>query len=394
VARILQIHTRYRESGGEDAVADAERRLLEDAGHEVIGVRRDNSASGPRAAAQLAGYTWNPLSTSAIMSVVDQTQPDIAHIHNTWFAVSPTVLRSLKKAGIPTVVTIHNYRLMCANAKLLRNGVPCELCVGSNPWPGVRYRCYRNNLAASTAAAFAIQAHRSLHTWRDNVDQFIALTDFSRERLIAAGLPAERIAVQPNFVADPGPRRSPPSASRTVAYIGRLSSEKGMHIALNAWIEAAPRGLELAIAGDGPERKKLEGLADSSVAFLGHLSRKEVDELLFTSRVALFPSLTYEGQPLGVLEAFAAGTPVLGSASGGLGETIAPLGAAWSVPAGDVGSWAEALSRITDEQFVNAGGVAARRAYDEQHTCDLALERRESTYERLCADRGPVGVSA
>lgn len=386
VTRILQIHTRYREPGGEDVVADAERRLLEASGHEVVTVRCNSSDSSWRAAVQLASYAWNPISAATIMKVAKETQPDIAHFHNTWFAVSPTVLRSLKRAGIPTVVTIHNYRLMCANAQLMRNGAPCELCVGVVPWRAVQYRCYRDSSAASMAAGLGVQVHRSLGTWKRGVDQFLAPTEFLRERLIAAGLPEERIVVHPNFVADPGPRAEPPSASRRVVYVGRLSDEKGLAVALEAWRRASLRGLEFAIVGDGPQREDLVRNADDSVSFLGRLSQHEVHELLLTSRAMVSPSLWYEVHPLAVLEAFAAGVPVLGSAIGGLGEAIAPLGSQWGVVPGSIDAWTSALTCLVDDAIVEAGSTTARHLFETRYSTSIARRNLGVVYNRVLMD--------
>lgn len=382
--RILQIHSRYREQGGEDIVARAERELLESAGNEVIEVQRENASNPIRAAAQLAGYTCNPLSTGAIVKVAKRTHPDIAHFHNTWFAVSPDALRSLQRIGIPTVVTIHNYRLVCANAQLLRDGAPCELCVGSSPWAGVRHRCYRNSSIASAAAALGIETHRLRRTWHRGVDKFLALTEFARGRLIAGGLPAERIAVHPNFVADSGRRTRPPSASKRVTYVGRLSPEKGLTVLLDAWAEAAPAGLELSIVGDGPQREQLVQRATRSVTFHGQLGRAEVSALLLDSRAAVFPSVWYEGQPLAVLEALAAGLPVAGSAIGGLDETIAPLGDSWCVTPGSTRAWANVLLQLSDDGLIDDRGRAARCLYEERYTPLIAQERLATTYRLLC----------
>jgi glycosyltransferase involved in cell wall biosynthesis len=385
VTRILQIHTRYRQPGGEDGVADAEVDLLRQAGHEVIAVRRRNSASGREAMAQLAAYPWNPASTRRLMRLAGRTRPHVAHLHNTWFATSPGVLRSLRRAGIPTVVTVHNYRLACVNAELLRDGAPCELCVGKVPWRGVRHRCYRGSAGQSAVAALGIQSHRALGPWSNGVDRFITLTEFSRGRLIASGLPAERVVVRPNFVADPGPRAKPPSDSHRILFAGRLSSEKGLDVALRAWNRSRPAGLELVVAGDGPARQELEALAGPGVRFLGRVPRAEVDALLLSSRAVLFPSLWFESQPLGVLEAFAAGAPVLAAAIGGLGETAAPLGTEWQVKSGDVDAWAVAFGRLADDGAVDRGGAAARKAFEQRHTAGQAREMLERTYEEAGA---------
>jgi glycosyltransferase involved in cell wall biosynthesis len=354
------------------------------AGHEVIRVRREN-AGGSRAVAQLAMYAFDPIGTPRLMRLARRRRPQVAHFHNTWFATSPQVLRQLKSIGIPTVVTVHNYRLACVNAQLLKDGKPCELCVGRVPWRGVRYRCYHDSVGQSAAAAIGIQAHRTLGTWSRGVDRFIALSEFSRDQLIASGLPAERIVVRPNFVPDPGPRPRSPSASRIVAFVGRLSPEKGLDVAIRAWERARLSGLELVVAGDGPQRRQLEALAGPSVRFVGRVDAETVMRLLQSSRAVLLPSIWFESQPLGALEAFAAGIPAMGSAIGGLGETIAPIGDAWLVPAADEDAWAEKLRALADDRLVDIAGAAARDLYESRHSPERARRSLEEVYDDVVA---------
>jgi glycosyltransferase involved in cell wall biosynthesis len=391
--RVLQLHTRYRQTGGEDGVADAEADLLRGAGHDVVAIRRQNSSTSLKAAGQLATYPWNPVSNRRLMRLVQRIRPDVVHFHNTWFATSPGFLPALRRSGIPTVVTIHNYRLSCVNAELLRDGRPCELCVGKTPWRGVRFRCYHDSVGQSAVAAIGIGAHRALGTWRDGVDRFIALTEFSRGRLIASGLSAERVVVRANFVTDPGSRPAPPSASQRLLFVGRLSAEKGLEVALRAWNQARPPGLEFIVAGDGPARPELEALAGPGVHFLGRVPRAEVDALLLSARAVLFPSIWFESQPLGVLEAFAAGAPVLASAIGGLGETTAPLGAEWQVRSGDVDAWAAALARLSDPAAVDPGGAPARATFEKHHTATQARLLLEQTYREATRASVPAEVS-
>ncbi|HKQ01822.1 MAG TPA: glycosyltransferase, partial [Actinomycetes bacterium] len=241
--RILQVHTRYRYEGGEDAVARAEAALLTQAGHEVVPYVAENpQGPGPTAAAMLAS-PWNPAAARKLRSAARRARPDVAHVHNTWFALTPSVVAALDGIGVPVVVTLHNYRLLCANASLFRDGRPCEDCVGTHPWHGVQHRCYRGSAVSSTAVAATISLNRALGTWDRHVRLFLALNDFARDRFVTGGLPPDRVWVKPNSVGDPGRRAGPPSASRTVLFAGRLVPEKGVGVLLDAWRRHAPPGL-------------------------------------------------------------------------------------------------------------------------------------------------------
>jgi glycosyltransferase involved in cell wall biosynthesis len=331
--RILQLHTRYREQGGEDAVVRAEADLLRRRGHEVVQHQIRNPADAPGAAMALALAPWNPLEARSVRAIAEQTQPDLVHVHNTWYAMSPAVLWTLRRAGAPVVVTLHNYRSLCANAQLFRDGAPCEDCIGSHPWHGVRHRCYRGSALLSVPSAGTIALHRRLGTWERCVDLLLVLNEFARARFVRGGLPAGRIRIKPNFVADPGPRSMPVSKSRTVLYVGRISPEKGVDILVEAWRRiAAETTLELVIIGDGPSRTQLERRAPSGIRFEGRLQAARVQERMRSARTLVLPSIWYEGQPMVVLEALGAGLPVLASRTGGMPDLLGPLGQEWLAP--------------------------------------------------------------
>jgi len=167
--RILQLHTRYRQAGGEDRVVAAEADLLRSAGHTVEQLLADNPRSSMAAAGAMLKSPWNSASRQAVERAVARFKPDVAHVHNTWYALSPSVLDELRASRVPTVMTVHNYRLMCVNGMLLRDGGPCEDCVGRSPLPGIRHRCYRNSVVASTVAAATIGYNRRRKTWADGV---------------------------------------------------------------------------------------------------------------------------------------------------------------------------------------------------------------------------------
>lgn len=382
---ILQIHNRYREGGGEDTVVWRERALLEAAGHEVVGFQTENPPGMVAAAGTLLVSPWNPVSAGHVGDMIANQRPDVAHVHNTWWRLTPSILKPLAHAGVPVVMTLHNYRLLCANAMLYRGGRPCEDCVGSHPWHAALHACYRGSILGSIAAATAIALPRMLDVWQD-ADLLLPLTEFSRERFIAGGFPRDKLIVKSNFVDDPGPRANDPSGSGVVLYVGRLSEEKGIQVLLDAWHDARPDGLKLVVVGDGPLRRHLEASAPVGVRFVGRMEPDQVRQLMLAARGLVLPSVCYEGQPVVLLEALASGLPVVISEIGGIPETVGDLRAAVLAPPGDRSAWAAALSWLTDASWVDAAGAHARAVYEARYTPDRALDALLAIYQRAMVD--------
>ncbi len=383
---ILQIHNRYREGGGEDTVVRKERALLESAGHDVVEFEAENPPGAVAAARTLAVSAWNLASARSVKEAVAVRRPDVAHVHNTWWRLTPSILKPLADAHVPIAMTLHNYRLLCANAMLFREGRPCEECVGTHPWRAVPYRCYRGSAFASAVAASAIEVARRLGVWGD-VSVFITLTEFAKQRFVAAGLTADRLIVKPNFVDDPGSRTNPASASNTILFVGRLSEEKGVRTLLDAWRDAALDDLELLIVGDGPLAGELRATAPPAVRFAGRVPPAQVVELMRQARAMAFPSVWYEGQPMVLLEALAAGLPLVVSDIGGIPETVGDGGAAVSALPGDRSAWARALSRLTDAASVEVASMQARAVYEARYSVEPALEGLVRAYE-MAIERG------
>ena len=258
--RILLAHNFYRTSApsGEDVVFRNEHDLLERHGIEVIPyvVHNDNlDDRGLLRKIRIAAKTvWSGQSSESLRKLIASSRPDLVHFHNTFPQISPSAYAACRRAGVPVVQTLHNYRLICPGALLLRDGVPCESCVGSTLLHAVRHRCYRGSLPATATLAAMLAVNRRLGSYTDNVDRYIALTEFAASRLRAGGLPGERISVKPNFLPDdPQPGRG---GGGYAVFVGRLSSEKGLHTLLRAWRHLP--NLPLKILGDGPLRSQLE----------------------------------------------------------------------------------------------------------------------------------------
>jgi glycosyltransferase involved in cell wall biosynthesis len=387
--KVLQVHTRYRQAGGEDRVVAAEAALLRSAGHDVVELITDNPTGPVAAAVALARAPWNTTAADIAREAGRRHNPDVAHVHNTWYASSPSVLAALKQTGIPTVVTIHNYRLMCVNGMLLRDGRPCEDCIGRVPWRGVLHRCYHDSAAASSSATAT-----AVFGWRRGVSigfpsLYLAPTDFVRERLLRSGVPGKCVIVKPHFVEDPGRRSAPPSRSRSVLYVGRLSVDKGADDLLEAWETLGDVGLELTYLGDGPLRSSLSKRAIRGTRFLGSVGQREVQRWMLRSRVLIAPSKWYETFGLGVAEAMAAGLPVIVPRKGALAEVAGDAGIATT---GGTGSVVEqiirALQRSCDDAVVDAAGQAGRARFLAEFTESTGLARLLEAYQLAIESNG------
>ena len=393
--RILQIHNVYREVGGEDAVVRSDREILCAAGHDVRLLTSENPEGRLRTATALGLSSWNPLAYAHVSRVAADYHPDIVHVHNLWFELSGAALHGARRGSAPIVMTLHNYRMMCANGMLFRAGQACTDCVGTTALRGLQHRCYRQSFLASAASVASIGLHKAINTWDRSVDHFLALTEFSRSRFIDAGVEPERISVRRNVVSDPGPRPLRPSSSADVVYVGRVSEDKGIRVLLDAWNRARPDGLELVVVGDGPMRTELEGIdPSSSIRYLGPLPNPRARALICGARALVLPSLLFENQPMSLLEAMAAETAIIASDAGGIPETVADGRGGWLTPAGDVNVWADRLVALGDDAAVDSVSANARRLYEERYSPAAGLRSLLAVYGSLTVGQSVLRRSA
>jgi glycosyltransferase involved in cell wall biosynthesis len=321
--KVIFVHNRYQSLGGEDLAAKVEREILQRHGHTVDLFEADNAeivGLAGKAKAAL-GTVYSPDSRRKLAERIRSLKPNIVHVLNFFPLLSPSVHYACREAGVPVVQKISNFRLICPGALLLRDGRVCEDCVGrSVPWPGVLHACYRDSRAGSAVVATMLATHHLLGTWKKAVDAYIARTNFSREKLIEGGLPAERISIVPSFAPDPGEPSN--GNGRFAFFAGRLSPEKGITTLLQAW-ERLDGAIPLKVAGDGPLKEEVARYAARGcVEYLGSLTRGQVQALMREAALLVFPSVCYENFPLSIVEAFAGGVPVVASKLGAMGEII------------------------------------------------------------------------
>ena len=385
---ILQVHNSYRLRGGEDTVVAADARILRSAGHSVTQYIVPNPTKHLETGIRLGSSLWNPAAGWHFRRQLKAAKPDIVHIHNTWFSLTPSVAYEARRAGVPVVMTLHNYRLSCSNGQFFRNGSECTDCLGGSAFNGLLHRCYQHSIAASALAAANTGIHRRLGTWVKNVDRFLCLSEFAKAIFVEMGIPEEKLHIRHNCVADPGERPVPASKSQQLAYFGRLGGEKGVRGLLEAWRLARLEGIELLVVGDGPEREALKAMRVPDVFITGPLEHQEVLETLCSVRCILLPSLWFEGEPMIVVEALAAGTPVLASNVGGIPELLGQGSAGWLTKAGDVGAWKRSLENLSHNVDIDAKSRAARDQYLAHHTPAAGLESLVDSYASLGAGSG------
>ncbi|MEP4649863.1 MAG: glycosyltransferase family 4 protein, partial [Ilumatobacter sp.] len=266
----------------------------------------------------------------------------------------------------------------------------CTSCVGRSPVAGIVHRCYRDSFALSAVMAVEVMSTRRRRTL-ERIDRFVAPSAFMADRLVDIGVPADRLTVKPHFTPDPGPRASSPSTSNDVLFIGRLASAKGIRTLLRAWErhasgasrEASAR--RLTIVGDGPLAAEAHESAPRGVEFAGWLSHAEVQRRMRGARAFVFPSEWYEPFGMVLIEAMAAGTPVVATTASDAAQ-ITGTPARLVAPAGDERALAACLDEL-DDATVDEAGRIARRRFEEMYSEDIGLEALVDLYGSVIEGR-------
>ena len=345
--RIAVAHNRYQQGGGEDKVVAAEVAMLRRRGHQVEQLDFDNEAitgGRERAKAALSSF-YSFQSHHRVTATLASFRPDVLHVHNFMPTLSPSVFFAAESRHVPVVQTLHNYRLLCANAQMFRDGAVCERCVEERSFlPAVRLGCYRGSRAGSAVVGGTVALHARLGTWDRRIARYIALSGFAADKL-GSRVPPEKIRIKGNFVADSG---AGDGRGGYALFVGRLSAEKGLSTLLSAdALGLLP--MPVHIAGDGPMRETVEhacAAPNSRLRYLGPQSGTEVREIMAEASVLVVPSLWFEGFPMVMAEGMSLGLPVIASRIGSLPEIVQDDISGMLTPPGDAGELARTLARF------------------------------------------------
>ncbi|WP_189332103.1 glycosyltransferase [Actinoplanes ianthinogenes] len=391
--KVVVAHNRYREAipSGENVIVDTEISQLRAAGLEVVPFQRSSDSIETMSAAQKALLPVSPILGIAaqrdLAALLEAEKPDILHIHNPYPLISPRVIRTAHRFGVPVIQTVHNYRQVCSSGLYFRDGHNCHDCRGKLlGWPAIRHKCYRGSAAQSAIMATTLAVHRP--TWH-SVDRYIALTDKIAAHLIDYGIRPEHIVIKPNGLPDPG---QPDPLGEGFLYGARLSPEKGLGLLLDAWRQHPDGALgTLRIAGDGELRPLAEQVAAerADVTYLGPLDRAGMTAARRASAVVVAVPTWEDVLPTVVLEAMSAGRPVLGTAVGGVPYMIGegPDAGGW-LARPDVAALAAALPVARDGAARTA--TAARERYLRHFHPDVLTKRLIEVYTELSRAARPA----
>ena len=338
---ILLVNKFFWHKGGSETVFFGEKDLLESNGHKVIPFSMHNPQNLPSKYSEhfvsnidydTAGK-WDKIKAAGrivfsvearrhMKALLKQEKIDLAHFHIFQHQISPSVFGPLREAGIPIILTLHDLKPICPNYLMYTQGVTCEKCKGQKFYHCVVNKCTKNSTSKSFINMVEMYFH-SLMGYYQQVDQFIAVSQFYRHKMVEFGYPENQLTYIPNFI-DTGKFAYTGSDKGYALYFGRLSKEKGIFTLLDACSKC--QDIPVIIAGTGPQETELKAKADAiglqHVDFVGFKSGDALLELLCNASFTILPSEWYENCPMSALESMAVGTPVLGARIGGIPELV------------------------------------------------------------------------
>lgn len=402
--KILLVNKFFYLKGGSEYVFFEEGKLLESRGHKVVFFSMQNPKNLP---SEHKGYFTSNVdyekgklkdkidaalkllysfeAKRKIEQLIKQERPDIAHLHNIYHQISPSILHSLKKYRIPIVMTLHDYKMVCASYLLFADGRPCEACMGERYYNCFLKACVKDSRAKSFLNTIEMYLHHKMLRIYGLVDVFISPSKFVKHKLERMAF-KRKIIHLPNFIKCDeiiNPQFS--AGEKSIVYFGRLSPEKGLFTLLKA-----VKGLDvvLKIIGVGPAEESLRLKAKNekltNINFLGYMIGEELKDEIAKSMFAVLPSECYENNPRSVIEAFALGKPVVGARIGGIPELVKDKVTGSTFKAGDVKDLREKIEQlINSPDKITEMGKNARAFVEQELNPEKHYQRLMEIYRRI-----------
>lgn len=383
--KVIHLHQRYRIRGGEDAMVEATVALLVRRGVQASLITRDSAAiaaSLPARARAFIGGVYSFSAAAWMRRLLNSEHPDVVHIHNLHPSFSPAVIPVCRRAGVPVVMTCHNYRLVCPTGMFMRGGRVCDACCGGREYRCLLYNC-RGSLVESAAYALRNTVHRMLGLYRDHVSRFIAISGFVRDRLVAEGFPPDRFRVIPNMASLPDSGVDCAGGSYA-AFAGRFSPQKGIATLLAA---ATCTGIPVRLAGNHASMPELIRMLPPNAQLAGRLAGDAMADFYRRARFAVVPSECPEPFGLVAVEAMGHGLPVIAARTGGLPEVVEDGVTGLLFQPGSAADLAAKMKRLWDDpDLCRALGAAARERAAREFNEDLYYRRLMNIYAELAPE--------
>lgn len=382
---VLIVHNYYQIPGGEDTVVENEKKMLEENGHKVVLYTRHNSELN--SISKMKKLTL-PLSTvfnlrtyREVKKLILKEKIDVVHVHNTLNMVSPSAYYAAFVSKIPVVQTIHNFRLICPGATFFRDGKVCEDCLEQGLLCAVKHKCYRGSRVQTLACVISNLFHRLIGTYKKL--NYICLTEFNRDKILCLKqIKEDRVYVKPNFVQSEEQIVSYQERKNQMIYVGRLEEIKGVEVLLKAWKVLGDDAPELLVCGKGPLEAWCKNYIEQNqllkVKMLGFVPNNQVRELIGKAKALILPTQVYEGFPMTIAEAYACGTPVIGSKLGNTGSLIEEGKSGWK------------FQHTSENALANAVLTAMNctsgidRSYINKYSKEANYEQLRRIYEKCC----------
>lgn len=407
--RVLLVNKFLHPRAGAETSFLQTRRLLHDRGHQVIdfamqheanlpspyadffATRRsyDNSTPITRRAVDAASTVYSPSARRALSRLLDVHRPDVAHLHNIYHQLTLSVIDELAERRIPTVLTLHDWKIACPAYTLFTEGQPCRRCPSGTVVHAVRHRCVKSSASASAIAATEAWIARRRGSY-GKVQRFIAPSRFAIDVAALGGVAKERVAHVPNFLPDEEMNIDTPmhDAGPRFVYAGRLEEAKGVRNLLDAFSRVeAPASLR--IAGYGPLESEVRAAAsrDSRIRYLGMLSRAELYGELEAARAAVLPSLYEDNGPLIILEAQARATAMIVTDRGGPPEFVRDEETGLVIDPERIDDLTAAMARLAvDAELAERLGARARERVRREHSAARHYELLSQEYENALSE--------
>lgn len=398
--KVLLANKFFFRNGGSEAVMFDERRLLKEANVDVVDFSMaderniasdhtewfvDNQSYQEQSGSKLGQLTTalkfvhSGEAVSKIESLIKATKPDLIHCHNIYHQLTPSIIRAAKRLGVPSVLTLHDYKPVCPVYTKLRNGALCGDCAGNNFRHVVKNRCADGSLVNSALMYVEAKTHQWLKSY-ESLDLLIAPSKFMRDTVVEARFAPDKVEVLYNGVDCD--KITPATSDQGYAlYLGRLSQEKGISTLLEA--HSRLPNLELRIAGTGPLAEELQ-TRHPNAKFLGHVSGSELEQTIANAAVVVVPSEWHENCPMSVLEAMAYGKPVIGSDLGGIPELVDHEQTGLIFPYGDVETLVRQLAHsMADPKQRQSWGLEARQRAEQKFSLEQHGLRLVQLYQQV-----------